>query len=736
MRIVLPDNSVKEYAQPVTPYQVAREIGERLAMAAIGAKVDGQLWDLHREIPSASPDASVTLAILTKPRTEKDGKTKGEHNPDALYLLRHSTAHVMAEALQRIWPEAKLAYGPPLETGFYYDISLEKPISTEDFEKIEAEMAKIIGENRPFTRYELSFEKGFEKLRRENNKYKLDNADRAQKAGSTSLSWYVTGLPKKTRINNAGGIEIFELGGDPNVRIPASSLNGHFIDASQSWKHEGEVDYTVTHRGDWEDLCMGPHVPTTGVIGGFKVTSIAASNWHGDVKSDRFQRVYGTAFFTKADLDANTAQLEEAKQRDHRVIGQKLGLFCIDEQVGQGLVLWKPKGGMIRTLLQNVLQEELFRRGYSIVYTPNIGKIDLYKTSGHYPYYAEGQFPTIKMKDHPHSIADVKAGGTGDEEEYLLKPMNCPHHIKIYASDPHSYRDLPVRLAEFGTVYRFEKSGELNGMTRVRGFTQDDAHIFCTEAQVKAEFRSTIELVQWVFQTFGFKDVQIRLGLRDPESSKYAGTPELWNRAEGELRELLNEMQVSYIEGIGEAAFYGPKTDFLVKDVIGRKWQLGTVQLDYNLPQRFDLKYTGSDNTAQRPVMIHRAPFGSMERFMAILIEHFNGAFPLWLAAEQVRVLPISDKFLDYATKVTTALKAAGFRATLDLGNDRVQAKIKVASEEKIPYMLVVGGKDEAANAVSVRDRTRGDLGALPLDAFIAKAKAEVESKGTQIVAL
>jgi len=684
MRIVLPDNSVKEYAQAVTPYQVAREIGERLAMAAIGAKVDGQLWDLHRPIAAASPEASVSLAILTKPRTEKDGRTKGDHNPDALYLLRHSTAHVMAEAIQRLWPEAKLAYGPPLETGFYYDISLATPISADDFGKIEAEMAKIVAENRTFSRYDLTPEEGLKRLEAEGNKYKIDNAKRAIAAGSASLSWYVTG---------------------------------------EKDKH-------------WEDLCMGPHIPTTGVIGGFKVTSIAASHWHGDVKSDRFQRVYGTAFFTKADLDANTAQLEEAKQRDHRVIGQKLGLFCLDEQVGQGLVLWKPKGGMIRTLLQNFLQQELFNRGYSVVYTPNIGKIDLYKTSGHYPYYAESQFPTVKMKDHPNSIADVKAGGVGDDEEYLLKPMNCPHHIKIYASDPHSYRDLPVRLAEFGTVYRFEKSGELSGMTRVRGFTQDDAHIFCTHDQVKAEFRATIELVQWVFQTFGFKDVQIRLGLRDPESTKYAGPPELWDKAEGELRELLKEMGVNYIEGIGEAAFYGPKTDFLVKDVIGRKWQLGTVQLDYNLPERFKLEYIGADNAPHRPAMIHRAPFGSMERFMAILIEHFAGAFPLWLAHEQVRVLPISDKFNGYASKVAEALKAAGFRVTMDDANDRVQAKIKIASEEKTPYMLIVGGKDEAAGAVSVRDRTRGDLGALPLDVFIAKAKVEVETRGTTIVAL
>jgi threonyl-tRNA synthetase len=673
MKITLPDGSVKEFPGPVTALQVAESIGAGLAKAAIGAKVDGKLVDIGTLI-----EKDATVSIVTKPR-------KGVGEPDALFMLRHSTAHVMAEAIQRLWPAVKLAYGPPLENGFYYDIALDTPISSDDFPKIEAEMKKIVAENRPFTRYELLPNEGFVKLESEDNKYKLDNARRAIDGGAKSLSFYVTG-PR-----------------DESVGL-------------------------LKRQPFWEDLCQGPHVPNTAIIGGFKVTSIASSHWHGDVESDRFQRVYGTAFFTQEDLDAHLKQLDEAKQRDHRVIGSKLNLFCIDEMVGPGLVLWKPRGAAVRTILQSFLLEELTRRGYDQVYTPAIGKIDLYKTSGHYPYYAEAQFPTIKMKDHP--------SGGDTEEEYLLKPMNCPHHIRIFASEKHSYRDLPVRLAEFGTVYRFEQSGELSGMTRVRGFTQDDAHIFCTPEQVQGEFRSTVELVQFVFKTFGFADVSIRLSRRDPKSDKFTGDAATWDKAEQELREVLQEMKVPFTEAAGEAAFYGPKVDFIVRDVIGRPWQLGTVQLDYVLPERFKIEYIGADNKPHRPVMIHRAPFGSMERFMAILIEHFNGAFPLWLAPQQVRVLPISDKFGAYARTVLAALAGSGFRAALDESSDRVQGKIKAAQEEKVPYMLIVGGKDEAAGTVSVRERTRGDLGAMPLQAFLDKARIEATTHGAAVVSL
>ncbi|MCC7145292.1 MAG: threonine--tRNA ligase [Phycisphaeraceae bacterium] len=665
MRITLPDGSIREYPGPVTAAQVAADIGPGLAKAAIGAKVNGTLTDLNRPIT-----ADAALAIVTKPKQDKQGLSKGEPDADALYLLRHSTAHVMAEAICKLWPQTQLAYGPPLDSGFYYDIALDTPISSDDFPRIEAEMKKIIDENRPFTRYELPPEDGSAKLKAEGNKYKIDNAQRALEGGAKSLSWYVTGQP----------------------------------------------------NGNWEDLCMGPHVPSTGSIGAFKVTSVASSHWHGDVESDRFQRVYGTAFFSPADLEQHLKLQEEARQRDHRVIGTRLGLFTIDEQVGQGLILWKPKGGMLRTILEDFLRQKLMELDYSIVYTPHIGKIDLYKTSGHYPYYADSQFPPIKMRD--------------SDDEFLLKPMNCPHHCKIYGSDPHSYRDLPIRLAEFGTVYRFEQSGELSGLTRVRGFTQDDAHIFCTHEQVPGEFAATIQLVQFVFKTFGFNDVHIRLSLRDPASDKYVGDPRNWERAESQLRQVLRDLGMSFTEALGEAAFYGPKVDFIVRDVIGRKWQLGTVQLDYNLPERFKLEYTGQDNAAHRPAMIHRAPFGSMERFTGILIEHFAGAFPLWISPEQFRVLPVSDKFNEYASKVHAALKQADFRgrASLDLSNERVNAKIKVAQDDKVPYMLVVGGRDQEAGTVSVRDRVRGDLGAMPLAAFMEQAQREIASHGLEIV--
>ncbi|MEX2670637.1 MAG: threonine--tRNA ligase [Phycisphaeraceae bacterium] len=660
MLITLPDGSQREYPAGATGRAIAESIGAGLARAAVGVKVDGELRDLDRPI-----EGDATVAIVTRPRK---GTPLNEQDADALYLVRHSAAHVMAEAIERLWPATQLAYGPPLETGFYYDFKLDKPISSDDFEKIEAEMRKIVAEKRPFTRYELEPIAGMEKLEVEGNKYKLDNAERALEGGAAALSWYVTG-------------EVAEQ--EPR----------------------------------WEDLCQGPHVPTTGDIGAFKITTVASSHWHGDVEQDRFQRVYGTAFYHAEDLEHYLQQLDEAKQRDHRVIGSKLKLFTIDEQVGQGLILWKPAGASVRTTLQNFLLDELVKRGYDQVYTPHIGKIDLYETSGHYPYYSDSQFPPIQMRD--------------SEEQYLLRPMNCPHHIKIFASDQHSYRDLPVRLAEFGTVYRFEQSGELTGMTRVRGFTQDDAHIFCTADQVAEEFRQTVELVQFVFETFGFEDVSIRLSLRDPKNkAKYAGDSALWDQAENELRAVLQQMKVNFTEEPGEAAFYGPKVDFVVRDVIGRPWQLGTVQLDYNLPERFGIEYTGADNRAHRPVMIHRAPFGSMERFMAILIEHFAGAFPLWLAPEQVRVLPVSDKFRDYAVKVLGALKEAKVRATLDDSADRVQAKIRVAQEQKVPYMLIVGGRDESAGTVSVRDRSRGDIGALTLSAFLQQLQREIQTRG------
>ncbi len=697
MKITLPDGSQKVFEGSVSAADVAADIGAGLAKAAIGAKVDGKLVDLNRPIEKDSK-----LAIITKPREDKQGKSKwrdGKPDADALYLLRHSCAHVMAEAICRLWPNTQLAYGPPLDNGFYYDIKLDDSISSDDFGKIEAEMKKIIEEDRPFTRYELDVDTGFPKLKAEGNKYKVDNAMRACEGGATTLSWYITG--------GADGVKPWSMPAKP----PKVS--------------------------QFEDLCMGPHVPSTGAIGAFKVMSVASSHWHGDIESDRFQRIYGTAFFTQADLEEYLENLEQARQRDHRVIGPRLGLFTIDEKVGQGLVLWKPNGSIVRQELQNFILEHLTRQGYYQVFTPHIGKLDLYKTSGHYPYYQDSQYPPLVSREQVKQLADEGCScaqlsnqmEAGEIDGYLLKPMNCPHHIRIFDSDKHSYRDLPIRIAEFGTVYRWEQSGELGGMTRVRGFTQDDAHLFCTETQLSDELQGCLELVKIVFNTLGMSDYRVRVGLRDPDSEKYVGEPSQWDKAEAACLKAAKSLGVEFSQEAGEAAFYGPKIDFVVKDVIGREWQLGTVQVDYQLPIRFDLSYTGADNQPHRPVMIHRAPFGSMERFIGVLIEHFNGAFPLWLSPQQVRVLPISDKFVDYAEQVEATLKDAGFRVGIDDGNERLNSKIKVAQEDKVPYMLVVGGKDAEAGTVSVRHRSEGDQGAVPLEEFVKKVTKERDSR-------
>ncbi|MBA4028559.1 MAG: threonine--tRNA ligase [Planctomyces sp.] len=709
--ITLPDGTTLNFDGPVTGLQIAQRIGARLAKDALGAKVNGVLSDLSAPITS---DAAVSIV------TPK--KRDGAQDPDALLLIRHSAAHVMAEAIGRIVPEARLVYGPPLENGFYYDIRFpdQRPLRESDLPAIEAQIAKIIAEDRPFTRYQLPGQQGLDKLTREGSKYKLDNAQRALAAApEADLSFYATGTPG-------------------------------------------------TH---WEDLCRGPHAPSTGRIGAVKVTSLASSYWHGDETSDRLTRVYGTAFATKAELDAHLAQLEQAKARDHRVIGAKLHLFHIDEDVGQGLVLWTPAGGVIRQELQSFISAELARQGYAQVFTPHIGRLELYKTSGHFPYYKDAQFaPIVERDDLDKAAAEgcscaelsnrlegVSARFAASLNQrtgaqtiapdrvladdrllsgFLLKPMNCPHHVKIFASRPHSYRDLPVRLAEFGTVYRWEQSGELSGMLRVRCFTQDDAHLFCAEDQLPAELIGCLDLVRIIFGTLGMRDYRVRLGLRNPDSSKYTGTPDNWDKAEQACREAARSLGVPFSEEPGEAAFYGPKIDFVVKDVIGRSWQLGTVQVDYNLPIRFDLTYTGPDNKPHRPVMIHRAPFGSMERFCGFLIEHFAGAFPTWLAPEQAAVLPISEKTNDYAASVHARLKALGVRATLDLGNDRIQGKIKAAAERKVPYLLVVGPRDAEHGAVSPRVRGADkDLPPLPVETFLDRLTDEIRQRKPDLTA-
>jgi threonyl-tRNA synthetase len=683
-RITLPDGSVREYDGPVSAADVAADIGPGLAKAAIGSIVDGEVRDL-----SAPIEHDVNLALVTPL-----DRRSGESTDEALYLLRHSCAHVMAEAIQRVVPGVLLVYGPPVENGFYYDMAVpeDRPLSSEDFEAIEKEMKVIIAEDRLFTRFELPVEEGLARLRDEGSKFKLDNAERAIEAGSDRLSWYATGTP-------------------------------------------GE---------NWEDLCRGPHVPSTGRIGAFKVMSLASSYWHGDADSDRLTRVYGTAFADAKQLARHLEQLEEAKKRDHRVLGKRLHLFHSDETVGPGLILWAPNGAVVRNELQNFIAEELRKQGYHQVFTPHIGKLDLYRTSGHFPYYQDSQYPPLIDGEQLQQLAaeGCSCGDLanrlreGEIDGYLLKPMNCPHHIKIFASQPHSYRDLPVRLAEFGTVYRFEQSGEINGMTRVRGMTQDDAHLFCTEEQIEGELLGCLELVKIIFRTLGMDEYRVRVGLRDPDSSKYVGEPENWDKAEAACRNAAASLGVPFTEEPGEAAFYGPKIDFVVKDVIGREWQLGTVQVDYNLPERFDLSYIGPDNRPHRPVMIHRAPFGSMERFIGVLIERFAGAFPTWLAPEQVRVLPISEKSAEYAEEVLNALKSRRVRVTADHSSERIQAKIKIAADMKIPYLLVVGPRDAAGRTVSVRARGhQRDLGALPLEEFVDLVTRESETRTDGAVA-
>jgi len=583
--------------------------------------------------------------------------------------LRHSAAHALAAALLRLFPEAKLDIGPPTDTGFYYDIDLDRTLDAEDLERLEAEMKKIVKENQRFERIEASREEA-------------------------------------ARLIKEIGQERYKLGRLEDIP-------------------EGET-ISFYRNGEFIDLCAGTHVPYTKKIKAFKLLGVAGAYHRGDESQPQLQRVYGTAFPSKEELQRHLEQLEEARKRDHRRIGRAMDLFHIDEAVGQGLVLWKPKGAVLRRQLQNFIAEELDKQGYQQVFTPHIGKLGLFRTSGHFPYYQDSQYPPIVERETLSKLAEEGCScaelanrmDRGEVEGYLLKPMNCPMHVKIFDSEARSYRDLPVRLAEFGAVYRWEQSGEISGMTRVRGFTQDDAHIFCAEDQLEGEIDGCLSLVGKVLQTLGMSDYRVRVSLRDPGSDKYVGDPENWDKAEAVLRKAARGLGVPFSEEEGEAAFYGPKIDFVVKDVIGREWQLGTVQLDYNLPERFDLAYVAPDNQARRPVMIHRAPFGSLERFCGLLIEHFGGDFPTWLAPEQARVLPVSEKSAEYADKVLSRLKAAGLRATADLRADKLGAKIRRAELDKVPNLAIVGQKEAETETVSARSRFEGEQGSLPLDAF------------------
>jgi len=646
--IQLPDGTSKQYDSPTTAARVAADISPRLASAALAVELDGKLVDLAGEIP----DGTHELKIIT----DRDERGLG--------VLRHTAAHVLAQAVVRLYgKDVQYTIGPALtndfQYGFYYDFDLPKPIGTEDLAKIEKEMKKIVSEKIPLSRIELPVDRAKARMADLGQAYKCEMIDDLAKS-------------------------------------------------------EGVESVSLYEQGDFLDMCRGPHLPGTGKLKVFKLLTTAGAYWRGDETKKMLTRIYGTAFFDKKQLTEHMERIEQARKRDHRVLGKQLGLFLISDKVGPGLPLWLPKGTIIRMELEGWLRGELLKRGYQAVITPHIGKIGLYRTSGHYPYYEHGLFPTMDV---------------ADGEGYLLKPMNCPHHIQIYKAAQHSYRELPIRLSEFGTVYRFEQSGELNGLTRVRGFTQDDAHIFCTHEQLEAEIASCVELTQIVLATLGLNDYRVRLGLRDPDSTKYTGSAENWDRAEENIRNVVRRLEMDYVEEQGEAAFYGPKIDFLVRDCIGREWQLGTIQVDYNLPDRFEMEYIGPDNAPHRPVMIHRAPLGSPERFIGILIEHFAGAFPLWLAPVQAAVLSVSEKVGDYAAALADKLRSAGIRTELNDSPEKIGAKIRKATMEKVPYMAVVGQREAEAGTVSVRRRSGEDRGTMSAEQFAAGLREEIASK-------
>ncbi len=608
--------------------------------------------------------------------SENDNIPYAESN---LYKIRHSAAHVMAEAVVTHFPEAKLAIGPPIEDGFYYDFDLGrdengKPItfSPEDLEAIEATMKKLLKKNAKFEQSSMSIDEA-----------KAFFADQPYK------------------------VELIE------------ELAAGKVDENGNPITEATDEVSIYTQREFVDLCRGPHVGFTKQVkaNSVKLLRTSGAYWRGDENKPQLQRIYGTAWENRMELEEYLKRLEEAKARDHRRLGRELGLFHLSPLVGAGLPLWLPKGAILREELEKFLRQAQVARGYQPVITPHIGKLDLYITSGHYPYYKDSQYSPIDV----------------DGEMFMLKPMNCPHHIEIYKSEPRSYRDLPLRLAEFGAVYRYEQSGELNGLTRVRGFTVDDSHLFVTPDQLEEEFIGVVELIQYVFETMGFHDFRARLGTNDPNSDKYAGTPEMWEKGINAIRKAADKVGMRYSIEEGEGAFYGPKLDFIFRDVLKREWQLGTVQVDFLLPERFEAEYTGEDGQRHRPVMIHRAPFGSMERFVGILIEHFNGAFPLWLAPVQVEIIPIADRHNEYADKVAAQLVAAGFRVEVDKNSDRMNKKIRNAQLQKIPYMLVVGDKEAEAGEVAVRTRDNEDRGAMALDAFIAKATEIASTKSMDL---
>lgn len=640
INITLPDGSVREYEAGVTALDIAKSISEGLARQVIAAKVNGEVWDATRAIHTNS-----SLVLLKAEDT--DGKA----------TLWHSSAHLMAEAIEALYPGTKFGIGPAVEHGFYYDIDLGgKTIGLDDLKAIEDKMAELAKRGSAYVRKEVSKADAIAYFTEKQDEYKLD-------------------LLKDLE--------------------------------------DGKITFYT--QGEFTDLCRGPHIPDTGFIKAIKLTNVAGAYWRGDEKNKQLTRIYGITFTKAKDLADYLTMLEEAKKRDHRKLGKELELFTFSEKVGMGLPLWLPKGAALRERLENFLKKAQIKAGYQPVVTPHIGNKNLYVTSGHYEKYGADSFQPIRT---PH-----------EGEEFFLKPMNCPHHCEIYKASPKSYKDLPVRLAEFGTVYRYEQAGELHGLTRVRGFTQDDAHLFCRPDQVKEEFCKVIDLVLYVFKALDFKDYTAQISLRDPENkTKYIGSDENWALAESAIVESAAEKGLNTVVELGEAAFYGPKLDFMVRDAIGRKWQLGTIQVDYNLPERFELEYTGSDNQKHRPVMIHRAPFGSLERFVAVLIEHCAGKFPLWLSPEQVSVLPISEKYNDYAKKVLELLNNYDIRGLVDERNEKIGKKIRDTELNKIPFMLVVGEKEAQEGKVSVRKQGAGDIGSYSVEEFASIINKEIET--------
>ncbi|MGB0884667.1 MAG: threonine--tRNA ligase [Flavobacteriales bacterium] len=640
IQITFPDKSVREYEKGITAFGIAQSISSGLARQVVVSKLDDELYDLNRPI-----EQNAEIELLT---FDSDG---------GKYAFWHSSAHLMAEAIQELYPDTKFAIGPPIENGFYYDLDLgEKTLSSDDFKKLEDKILELARQKNDFVRKDVSKADAIAYFKEKNDPYKLELLE---------------------------GLE------------------------------DGSISFYT--QGNFTDLCKGPHIPNTGIIKAVKLLNVAGAYWRGDETRPQLTRIYGVTFPKAKLLTQHLELLEEAEKRDHRKLGKEMDLFHFSQRVGLGLPLWLPKGAMLRERLERFMRDAQIARGYEPVVTPHIGSKELYETSGHYEKYGEDSFQPIKTPN--------------DKEEFLLKPMNCPHHCEIFNARPRSYKDLPLRFAEFGTVYRYEQSGELHGLSRVRGFTQDDAHLFCRPDQVQDEFEKVIDLVEYTFKALGFDEFIAQISLRDPENpAKYIGSTENWEKAEQAIMLAAENKNLNTTIEYGEAAFYGPKLDFMVKDALGRKWQLGTIQVDYNLPERFDLNYVGSDNQKHRPVMIHRAPFGSLERFIGILIEHTGGNFPLWLNPEQVVILPISEKFHDYCNKVSDLLKNSDIRSKIDFRGEKIGKKIFDAEKSKTPFILIIGEKEQESGTVSVRKPGKQDLGSMSLDSFSDLLKTEIQA--------